>query len=104
MKINKIAMAVTAVLLMAGCSDVSVPSQPTGNDQVCDASGRVYNSASAAQRAGLTEAQYGATYCQQRNTEPASKVCDASGRVYNSASAAQSAGLTEAQYGASYCN
>ena len=32
MKINKIAIAVTAVLLMVGCSDVSAPSQSTGND------------------------------------------------------------------------
>jgi uncharacterized lipoprotein len=65
MKTNKIAIAVIAVLVLAGCqSDVSVPSQATGNDQVCDESGRVYNSERAAQRAGLAPAQYGATYCK----------------------------------------
>jgi len=103
MKTNKIAIAVTAVLLMAGCSDVSVPSQPTGNDQVCDESGRVYNSERAAQRAGLAPAQYGATYCKQRNTEPEDKVCDEFGNVYNSGAMAQKAGLSPAQYGATYC-
>jgi len=65
MKTNKIAIAVIAVLVLAGCqSDVSVPSQATGNDQVCDENGRVYNSEMAAQRAGLSPAQYGATYCK----------------------------------------
>ena len=103
MKINKIAIAVTAVLLIAGCSDVSVPSQATGNDPVCDESGRVYNSEGAAQRAGLAPSQYGDTYCEQRNTEHEDKVCDEFGNVYNSGTMAQRAGLSPAQYGATYC-
>ena len=104
MKINKIVIAVTAVLLMAGCqSNVSAPSQTTVSDPVCDESGRVYNSERAAQRAGLAPAQYGATYCKQRNTEPEDKVCDEFGNVYNSGAMAQRAGLSPAQYGATYC-
>jgi hypothetical protein len=104
MKMNKIAIAAIAVLVFAGCqSDVPVPSQATGNDQVCDESGRVYSSERAAQRAGLAPAQYGATYCEQRNTEPQDKVCDQFGNVYNSETMAQRAGLSPAQYGATYC-
>jgi hypothetical protein len=104
MKTNKIAIAAIAVLVLAGCqSEVSVPSQATGNDQVCDERGRVYNSERAAQKAGLAPAQYGATYCEQRNTEPEDKVCDQFGNVYNSGVMAQRAGLSPAQYGATYC-
>ena len=102
MKMTKITVALAAALLMAGCQSQGNYVEPSSSP-VCDQNGKVYQSENAAIRAGLSDAQYGATYCNQRNSEPASKVCDQFGNVYASERMAERAGLSDAQYGATYC-
>lgn len=65
-------MALVGAVVLAGCGKTTIE-QPTPTESmtsqvestpICDENGNVYASEQEAKDAGLTEAQYGATYCQ----------------------------------------